>query len=40
MRYYELAPITREQYLALFRSADHELAGEALLRLSWHEPDI
>ena len=38
-QYHELAPITREEYLALFRDAADDRAGEALLRLAWHEPE-
>jgi hypothetical protein len=37
MIYDDLSPITRDEYFALFRSAPDERAGEALLRLAWHE---
>jgi len=35
----DLPPITKDEYRRLFESASPEHAGEALLRLAWHERD-
>jgi len=39
MIYEDLRPITREEYERLFRLGPAEEAGEALLRLAWHEAE-
>ncbi len=39
MKHDDLAPITRDEYTALFHGPSQEGAGEGLLRLAWHEAE-
>jgi len=39
VNYEDLVPISREEYSSRFRKGAAEEAGEALLRLAFHDPD-